>query len=539
MSEENGGASGASPADEPSARADRVNPRWIFDIERERMHWANAPALALWSADTLDELLARDFAADMSSATRARLAASLASLRAGRSWTEVWTLFPLGQPATRLCRCAPAELGDGRVGMAVEVIDDDPVVDESTLRAVEAMRQAPSLVTIHDPDGTILLRNAAALEQLSAQGRFGDHLADEAVAGNLWQTVQRDGRATVGAQVRTARGARYHVIEARATRDPVIGQALVVTYESDDTERHRLAESLATANELLEALVNELPTAILVEDADRHLRTTNRAFCRMFGLDGPPAALVGADCKAMLTQAKHAFADPEHFAARTEAILAAREAVSGEELRMSDGRILARSYQPVFVGGHYQGHFWQYDDVTASRRMEEGLRREARYDWLTGLPNRRSTEAALSAWHTSSAAGGGQAALMIVDVDHFKAVNDGFGHDAGDRVLAEVAQALRASVRPMDIVGRFGGEEFVVLLPDTDVSEGRAIAERVRAAPAERACLRPDGTPITVSVGLTVFGSADANPTAAVARADRALYAAKKAGRDRVAERLQ
>ena len=128
-----------------------------------------------------------------------------------------------------------------------------------------------------------------------------------------------------------------------------------------------------------------------------------------------------------------------------------------------------------------------------------------------------------------------QLAAAMVDVDHFKRVNDRWGHRVGDLVLTEVAGRCRTGLRDVDLVGRYGGEEFAVLLPETDLVGGGLVAERIRetlaSRPVEAAGHRLE---ITVSLGVTVLGAADGSLEALLSRADRALYDAKQGGRNRV-----
>ncbi len=499
---------------------------------------ANAAALKVWSAESLDELLSRDFSHDMTGTTRARLATYLRALQSGQTIVEVWTLYPRGTPTALLCRCTPAILDDHRTGMQVEVIHECPELDDASLRYLVAMQHLPALVSVYDSRGQLVMRNARAMDAFGPGGVFGDYFEDPQAADALWQSILQDGGSSGGMQTSTVSGRRYHLIEAQLTRDPVSGRQLVVTYEQDDTERQNLTASLATANALLNELIDRLPIAILVEDEDRRVTTVNKAFCRMFDLGMPPQDLMGLDCQRLLDQAEDAAADADSFTARIETILAAQLPVSGEEVPLADGRLLTLSYQPIFVDGAYRGHFWQYEDVTGRRHTEETLRWDAQHDWLTGLPNRRSTDASLAARLARMHSDAASATVLLVDVDHFKAVNDLFGHHVGDQILIQVAQALQTVLRPSDIIGRFGGEEFLILLPETPIKEGRLVAERVRLAAADSGCKRPDGEPITVSVGATAMTAADPDTRAAIDRSDTALYEAKRAGRNRIAERL-
>lgn len=155
-------------------------------------------------------------------------------------------------------------------------------------------------------------------------------------------------------------------------------------------------------------------------------------------------------------------------------------------------------------------------------------------DGLTGLLNRMHWEAAVEAEMRRCRRTGGRAALMMVDVDHFKAINDTHGHAAGDEVIRGVAAALRSAMRLHDLAGRYGGEEFAVVLPSTDAAGAAALAERLRARIARAVLDRGRGLKATVSIGFTALAPADATAIEWIARADRALYRAKQSGRNRV-----
>ncbi|GLQ09536.1 PleD family two-component system response regulator [Devosia yakushimensis] len=157
-------------------------------------------------------------------------------------------------------------------------------------------------------------------------------------------------------------------------------------------------------------------------------------------------------------------------------------------------------------------------------------------DDMTGLYNRRYFERHLSVMLNKAQTQGRDMALMILDVDHFKAVNDTYGHDTGDVVLKEFATRLKRNIRGVDLACRFGGEEFVVLMPDTDFRQAEAIAERVRLSIAERGFEAGAGRmlPVTVSVGVTLNESLTDTPETLIKRADVALYRAKREGRNRV-----
>ncbi len=174
--------------------------------------------------------------------------------------------------------------------------------------------------------------------------------------------------------------------------------------------------------------------------------------------------------------------------------------------------------------------------VMLVRALEAKARSDdvARTDPLTGLANRRAGSEALDRMLAERRRYGTPMALLLIDVDHFKAVNDRFGHSAGDGVLRGVAEGITAALRAGDVVARWGGEEFLALLCHADGTEAEAVSERVRAVVAGTPVpLGGSAQQVTVSIGAVAAGTGD-GPDALIARADAALYEAKRQGRNRV-----
>ncbi|MDI6901380.1 MAG: diguanylate cyclase [Anaerosomatales bacterium] len=171
------------------------------------------------------------------------------------------------------------------------------------------------------------------------------------------------------------------------------------------------------------------------------------------------------------------------------------------------------------------------EEVTANASR---LERIATTDYLTGLGNRRAAMDRLRSEVERAQRTGRMLSVMISDIDHFKRVNDAFGHGAGDDVLRTVADAITASVRSYDHVMRFGGEEFLVISPETGAAEAVEIAERIRlAVAAARTSSEKGALSVTLSAGVSELAPGD-DADRLLSRADDALYAAKEAGRDRV-----
>jgi diguanylate cyclase (GGDEF)-like protein len=168
-------------------------------------------------------------------------------------------------------------------------------------------------------------------------------------------------------------------------------------------------------------------------------------------------------------------------------------------------------------------------------RLHRIVERQALLDGLTGLPNRRQCEDTLADELSRVERFGGALAVVVADLDWFKDVNDRYGHPAGDSVLREFAALLQETVREVDLAGRWGGEEFLMILPGTDLAGGARVAERIRAALQARIVLSAEGAPIHVTAS---FGVAATPPAATAAElfaaADAAMFEAKRSGKNRV-----
>ncbi|HYP55678.1 MAG TPA: EAL domain-containing protein [Solirubrobacterales bacterium] len=171
-----------------------------------------------------------------------------------------------------------------------------------------------------------------------------------------------------------------------------------------------------------------------------------------------------------------------------------------------------------------------------AERTEAELRYLAEHDSLTGLLDRRRFRAELDQHVSFTARYGGQGAVMIIDIDGLKGVNDAYGHHAGDSLIRQVAATMRERVRATDIVARLSGDEFAILMQQTSTEGALQLGEDLRAQVAETARPAPEAEPVTISVGITMFGGkGDVGAEAVLVAADQAMYRAKEEGRNQIA----
>lgn len=513
-------------------------PIWIFDIEQERMHYANAAAVRLWEADTARELYARDFSSTMSETTRRRLADYLQRLARDEVIDEHWSFYPGGQALSLHCRCSRFALGDGRTGMLVEGLESAISLDASSLRALEAVRHTPMMVSVFSGEGRLLMRNPAALEARRGLTSFEACFTEHRVAERLLQQLEDEPSCSLELVMRVNDGERWHHVDLCRATDPKTGLPMIVMGEFDITTRKMLETSLLVSKHQLEVIIKGLEVGLLLEDENRRLTMANQAFCDLFGIEEPPESLVGMDCRDAAQAKKGDFKEPEDFVARIEELVMERRKHSRDLLALADGRFLERAYTPLFIGNQYHGHLWVYRDITRQRRKEDYWTHQANTDPLTGLANRRSFDEAARAVASGVENDAKEAALLMIDIDHFKAINDTLGHAQGDNGLQLLADTLRHHLRPSDLPCRTGGEEFMVIMPGMSQERASAVAWRLLRQIAE-ASIEAERLPFhfTVSIGVTSFHPTDENIEAVTQRADAAMYQAKKEGRNRVAVR--
>ncbi len=247
-------------------------------------------------------------------------------------------------------------------------------------------------------------------------------------------------------------------------------------------------------------------------------------------------ALVASCCLA-LTEAYRAQGDFAAALAHHERFHRADKQVFNEksDLRLNTLHVIHRLEKMRRETELYQLHNASLqEEIEERRRIQDALEHHANHDSLTGRLNRRAFFARGEALRDACLASGHPLAALMLDVDHFKAINDRYGHQGGDDVLCAVAEIIAGGLRQTDLLGRYGGEEFAALLPELDAEGGRQIAERICALIAERR-LQVDERALRIT---TSIGVAQIEPNESLdslfSRADQALYAAKQGGRNRV-----
>jgi diguanylate cyclase (GGDEF)-like protein/PAS domain S-box-containing protein len=272
----------------------------------------------------------------------------------------------------------------------------------------------------------------------------------------------------------------------------------------------------------LAEVLDLMPDAVCVVDAEGHLLYVNASFERILGYT--PDEVLGRRIFELV-----------HPDDRAATMQQAAHVTAGELQRHFRNRYIHKHGHSVDIQWsarwlpEHGVRIGVAHEVTELRHAERELEHRASHDPLTGLPNRRRLRSELQYAITHATQTGDGLSVLYLDLDGFKEVNDRCGHDAGDRVLHEVAQRLQQGLRQGDLVARVGGDEFVALLPGCrNIKAVRAIADGIRARLSHPYTL-PDGLfRLDASIGIACFPADGSDPDALLAHADRAMYAAKR-----------
>ncbi|MFQ1002897.1 putative bifunctional diguanylate cyclase/phosphodiesterase [Modestobacter sp. SSW1-42] len=352
-----------------------------------------------------------------------------------------------------------------------------------------------------------------------------DVLLPSLTTAELKLLLRRERAVRMSLPVRCASGA---VVECVVSTVPAAaGRRWSVRLVSTANETERALRATADAHERrFSTLTERSPVPTLLSEQGMRLAHVNDAFC----------ALVGVQAEQLLGTGWMTTVHPDDLdgvVGQVVRVLDGEEAEARARLVRDDGteRTTVIRFSHLFTPGVGAGFVGTIEDVTERLAFEARLAHQAHHDPLTGLPNRT-----LLAEHVTDrfAPGGGRLACIFLDLDDFKVVNDSLGHAAGDQLLVEVAHRLTATVRPGDLVARFGGDEFVVVCQDVGQDDAVALAERVGEALRVPMTLGGVDVRPTASVGVTVQTGEHVEAEELIRDCDIAMYQAKAGGKGRV-----
>ncbi|MEM7287143.1 MAG: diguanylate cyclase, partial [Actinomycetota bacterium] len=405
-----------------------------------------------------------------------------------------------------------------------DVLDEGVVVRKRTGEAVAWNRRALELLGLTGPQLEGRERVGDDWELLRPGGSSFDHRPVNEIVKPL---VGVFGVRHVDGSIHWLHG-DTRVIEAE-------GRELIITSMTDVTEQRRTASDrddataeATRATERYRVLFDSAPVGMLEISADGVVREANAAIALILGI--PTSQLVGAA------------AAPLFGFLGVDDLLATCQDRPGSQ-GFSSHEVLDGAGHPLYLllraaeltTDDETSWLVQVADVSEGARLEQQLRHLADHDPLTGLLNRRSFTEALDAFLARPHRRSGLGALVLIDLDNFKAINDTLGHTEGDRVITAVAEILTTRLRATDHIARLGGDEFAVLAENCDYAGARRLADDIVTAIRQEVLAGASGgkgRPVTASVGATICAGHHRTADTLVADADKALYEAKDAGRD-------
>ncbi len=398
-----------------------------------------------------------------------------------------------------------------------------------------AMALVPASADLTGPDTLVVrwanahLLNLLGLRRTELIGRTLPDLPTDG-PGSLVPVLRRalrDQGDDLSASVRGPDGNRLTVrLELGSLQPESAGWLVRVMPVTDDEQAGRTA--LREAEHRFRALAEHAPVGIFMSEAGARLGYVNERFAETFGRD--PASLAGTlwlDCVHPEDQ-PGLYEAIESVLGGGQADLSVRLAPDGEHLRWVHLRLA-----PTTTASRSAGFIGTAEDITDRRAREERLFYQARHDVLTGLVNRRRLAEVLAELLGSQRHRDHRFALLLLDLDGFKDVNDSYGHEAGDRVLVDVARRLQRAARRYDVLARVAGDEFVVVLQDVDSPmAAEAAARRFVESLSAPFVLGSGQSRLSASIGIALAGPGD-TPESLLRSADRAMYQAKAEGSGR------
>jgi diguanylate cyclase (GGDEF)-like protein/PAS domain S-box-containing protein len=297
----------------------------------------------------------------------------------------------------------------------------------------------------------------------------------------------------------------------------------------DQTPQRQAEEEREALVAELQATLESTADGILVVDLAGRIRSFNRRFASLWGI--PPDLLRERNDEAVQTWMRRSVVDGAAYMARQAAIQDAALLQSSDVISLLDGRVLERVSLPQFSRGRPIGRVYSYRDLSEKLAASQRIEELAHSDMLTGLPNRRALAERIDHAHAMAKRESAPFALLNVDLDRFKQINDTLGHSYGDRVLREVAERLKACLREVDLVARLGADEFALLIHQADARGAENAARRVQEAMARPFCFDTLSFTVTCSTGIALFPGDGGSADELLGSAEQAMHWVKESGR--------
>jgi diguanylate cyclase (GGDEF)-like protein/PAS domain S-box-containing protein len=407
-----------------------------------------------------------------------------------------------------------------------------------------ALEAAANAILITDRRGTILWVNRAftTLTGYSKEEALGKNprilksgQQSQSFYATLWSTIS-SGKVWQGEMVNRRKDGTIYTEEVTITPvTPGTGQTTdtcFIAVKQDITERKQAAETLLLKTALLEAQAETTIDGILVVDESDHILLANKQFGRHFEI--PDALLGTGDDQLVLDHVLTKIETPDVFVTKVQHLYNHRDEKSRDEFRLTNGKVLDRYSAPLVDSqGRHRGRIWYFRDITDHKLSEERAQFLAYYDALTGLPNRTLLHDRLAKALAGARRQKERVALLFLDLDRFKDINDSLGHSVGDLLLREVATRLKTCGRDQDTIARLGGDEFLILLTHIrDVPDAAVAAERFMDAINAGFMIQGHSLHVGCSLGISIFPEHGADAEALIKNADAAMYRAKESGRN-------
>lgn len=521
-------------------------PDAVLLLERDaRIIWGNPAAEAIFGVP-FDEAVGRNGLEFVHPDDLQMAVLSMASMedKAVGSLLELRMLMADG--TWRLMELRGASL-DGRLLISIRDLTDRrrwQLIEDDSTRFSTLLQNSATIMFVLEPDG-VVRRSSGGLSRLLGRSQEwleglpfaslvapGDHsalaevMAQMTSADALEQTVDLkllhdDGRSTPFALTFTS-----------MLNDRVMNAVVVTGHDVSD--RVRSERALREANAAFAATLEATTDGIIVVGNEFTLTHYNRRFLELWNI--PEGVLERGEYGRVMEIILAQVSDHDSFIEGIEARFAEGQEVTHDIIECSDGRVLERSSFPQVIDGTIVGRVLSFRDVTEQVRARDELTHQAFHDTLTGLANQALFRDRVAHSITRLGRHGTQMAVMFIDLDDFKAVNDRLGHAAGDHLLMSVADRITSCLRPGDTAARLGGDEFAVLLDDlSSIEDATGVAERILASlavPVLVAIRDVDSSHVSPAASIGVaFGAVGVGVDDILRDADLAMYSAKSAGK--------